>query len=888
MKDAPLPSGPAGRIPDGDPLAKIFATIRALHDSLYVRVARIETYWLLWLHATVSALAGVVMFAGWRRALGAATALPSELEAIDKQRYAPWIQPYYFPEHKYTILSLILTLMLLGAIVGYLALQLRHTPQEREARRKSYLVGLGIAGSVIGFLAANLVVGRRVTPADLLALSVVLGIGMLLALPRSLPTWRPGLFARKLGVALLLAQAVALCLLVTSGRVPFASDYLQVPSHLFIKSGKADLGKFVDTIDYINERRIWGNHLLPDVRRSDNADPPCLDGNRFDIKRNTRLENFVWADADRIYGNSHGNAGTFYFRRPTNELCFVGKLKPSDRQALANLAPDRADHIDAVAAKNALIWKEFEDAEPQPEELDFGRKNRLLFINFIHDLETMFHHHFQFLNPIKEHALGAPLAEIYSQYGLSFLLIEKLMSLAGGIDYPTFLNVMFGLQLLYILGLVGLTHLLFRSWTSTLVIAAVAVGCWIGLGFTTVLTGLGYGPVRHGLDLGVIGLFAWYLRSGRWLLLLPAVVVAAANMLLDRFVGGFMPIALAATLLLRGIADFGPYRLLELVLGAVLITSFGAGFLVIGGMTAVNPYVAQFMDGIWGFPVGSMRVIVLLVMVVAILGTTFWSINRSYRDSKFLVVLLAAYVVMFLFYWMILPNYGHLYKLFPVMALALIALWHECLVEVAPPELRRRLALVAIAVAGLFWMQMARNFLLTASEANSYFKSSRTFEWSNPRMQVRSTMDPTPFDASVRVLQSATKAGERVSILSEFDSILLFLSDRVSAMQHYELGTFLNSRKHVEKAIADLRARKPEVLIVDTCLQCSFVPYRLARYVPHLHPSYLKRSLEKVDRLQLLARVFEAVEMDYERLPGPSGSLVAVYRRKATMDTAAH
>jgi hypothetical protein len=167
----------------------------------------------------------------------------------------------------------------------------------------------------------------------------------------------------------------------------------------------------------------------------------------------------------------------------------------------------------------------------------------------------------------------------------------------------------------------------------------------------------------------------------------------------------------------------------------------------------------------------------------------------------------------------------------------------------------------------------------TGIEKLRYFRANELYEWNFVHFKATTAMDPAPFKASVDLIDKYTSPEGGVSILSEYDSILLFLSDRVSAMLHFEVGTFLNSPLHSKLVLDDIKQRRPETLIVDTCIRCSPTPYRIVRPVPGLNSAYLPRALEKIDRLQRLRDVFAEVEADYRLVS--AGPLVSVWKRKS-------
>jgi len=828
--------------------------------------------WYAGVHAMLCGLTALLCLPMWRAALEANFADDQAVRSTDRVRYFDWINSYYFPDHKYVIFAFILTIVAMVASLAVFAILLRTPAETLEARRHRLQTSVAAAALMFGGLLGLSALKVFLSPIDMAIIFVALTMITAMPLtraglkvsPQTLSPWLP------VAATAMVAEAAVLCMYFATAAFPIGSDHLQIPSETLIRTSRADPGRYVDTIGYINDELLWGNHKIPDLRTWRSEDPPCLKGNHFVLPKTLALENFVKEHKYR-----------FYFHTPTNHLCFVGRLLKEETFQLTEMFQSQREHILTVAAENGSILRDFQNTPMTDEVVSFSQRNKIHFISFIHDLEQVFHHHFQFLNPIKELALGRPLQDINAPYGLSFVPIKAAMqTLAGGVTYQSFLSVMFSIQILYIVGFVVLVHVLYRSWPSTFIMAAIVVGCFTGLGLTTLFTGTGYGPARHGLDLASFAFFYAYLRSAHPGYLAAAAAVGLCNPLLDRFVGAFFPLALAGTLVLMALIGKSQRPRFELSIGALILAVAGALFWGLGNVLAPNPYASQFFDGVWAFPVGNAQVGLYLVVVFCALAVAMWSITQRYAATKFAALLWIAYSVAFLFYWLMVPNYGHLYKVYPIAGFAVVILWHECIADFSTPAARRRIGTVAVAFSALFWFSMSRNLATTSLDTYGYFRNHKLYDWSFDSLKVKSTMNPQPFMEAVALLRNATASQNPVFILSEFDSLLLFLAGRNNAMPHFELPTFLNSPKHLNLVIDALKNQKPQTLIVDSCIACSAVPYHLTRSIPGVHPAYFNRSIHKVDRLQQLRKIYHAIAEDYIVAEGQSTAMLTVLKRR--------
>lgn len=810
---------------------------------------------LIAINAAVWALAAVTLF---RVIAPVATAQEAS------NQYWPWIRNFYFPRHKLEILAFAVVVALLGLLAIVTLLQLRNTNQDSEPQRRRLrqLIFAGLAAILLNFYAASTF--SLTTAALLCILFPVFLVGPFL--PRSL-SLRYAAPAAKFCTFALLAELVIVCSVFGAGFVPIPSDYLQIPSTVRIRDRSDTPPKPVDTISYINENRILGNHRIPDYRIHPSGDMPCEPENRIDLPDGSILQNWIRQNRD-----------TFYTSYPEKHFCFIGALSDNHARKLADLFPEQRTKISTVALASAEVERQFLEQPSSFSDTDFARKIHLQLVNFYHDLETQFHHHFQYLNPIKEHTLGKPLNEILTQYGLGFLAIERVMSLTGGLTFQSFVASMFLIQTIYVIGFVCLTYWLLRSWPSTLGVTAVLVGSFTGLGVTTILEGFGYGPARHALDLVAIFFLAQYLKSldGRYLA--AAAAAAALNLGLDRFVGAFCACALVATLALRVLINLTPKPRFEAICGLLLAIATAGGFVALGQSTAENPFAKQIFSGVWGFPVDRPTLLVFFAWTCASLAAVVWSIAHRADQKKSLAVFLIAYALLFAFYWLMLPNYAHLYKMFPYAALATAITWRYCVRDYISSDSSRRIGAVGIFLSLLVWAQLSRFMISTSAEALQHFRAHEIHEWNFARFKAKSTMDPSAFQEAVNLIGKYSDRQSGVSILSEYDTILLFLADRFSAMPYFEVGRFLNSPQHSKLIADDIRKRRPATLIVDSCIRCSTAPYRLARPVPGLDPAYTPRALDKIDRLQRLRDVFMEIEADYTLVA--TGPLVSVWQRK--------
>ncbi|HVO85377.1 MAG TPA: hypothetical protein VMU60_13215 [Syntrophobacteria bacterium] len=795
--------------------------------------------------------------------------------ASDQHRFFPWIQPYYFPTHRYEFAAfllcsfLILALFLLGIILT------RNVERQRHLSPKAF-PWIFVADIFLVYTLLHVEAER----ASLISTILLVGAwGILVGLPyyRIILTTpqranRLGTFFAAAVGAAATVEFVALIGPLALSKPFILNEYLDVPSQTFVPSNNDTPPRAVDNLRYINSERLWGNHFRYDPRLHRGEDPPCLEGNCIDLPRTERLEDFVEVHKQN-----------WYFHYPSGLLCFVGPMSKDDYGDLRSLyAEDFWPRIEGAYLRNQRIYHDLFErgTRRNPEHVDFLRKNLFELVQAIHDLELTFHHHFQFLNPIKELALGRPSGEIVALYGTNFIILKGLLDLAGGVTYEAFLHLMFASYLLYYALFAAVLFYILRDVRLVALVLLVAFGSIKGLGYITLFTGLGYTPVRHFLDIIVI-LFAYrYFTQNRPIWIGLAFGFALANVFLDRFLGAFVLAALAGILVVRLVFGHASHRRIEFGLLVATLVVLPVLFVSLGKLVAGNPYMSGFLDGVWGFPATATLVAFILLGLTAAYGLLAYALKTRFSHTLYFVLFLVFYVHAYWFYWLLVPNYGHLYVIYPYLALAVAAAIKFVLLPPVP-ERHTNLAHIAIlAAVGLAALYSAFTSTTIWNTRGQYYKVAKdhaVHEWVYPNMSVSSSMEPDLFaNAAALIGKHANSVG--IYILSQHDALLTFLAGKYSLMPHFELGTYLNSWKTFDRVLALLGKDRPEVIFVDTDIRVHHHNALFMLPIPGLHQDYSRRLHDKLNRLEQLQKLFAEIQEQYEKVD--QTELLSVYRRK--------
>jgi hypothetical protein len=826
------------------------------------------TNMLLGVHLAISSLGVIGAFFGLKNILVARYGVNWVQQYIDSNKYFDWLRPYFFPTHKYVILGYGVAIMLLGLLLLIMLFVNSNHGIAKQLSRRMYpgvylvdiaCVSLSLIMVVNGSLGYGFVFG-----------TIGLWLACMFAPLLSITGWKTRLLGRLLHAKTLLLFFSLLFVLTlrpfASGDVIFFNDYFgEIPTYTWVRSAPDEEPRLVDTIQYINEHRIWG-HQRYDPRVVPGEDPECFPNFGITTQNSKVITEFAKA---RDY--------KFYKHHPSGALCFVGQLTEAEIGFLQNILTSEAGSIALLGIQNKLIAKEWANEPPIDEVFDFIRQNNFEISQSLDLLEGAFHHHFQLLNPIKELYQGRSLPEIVSPYGLSFMPIYAAMKVFGQIDYPTFLKVVFSSYYIYLLVFGCVTWIIFRDLRYVAVLMLTKMGCIQGLGYVTLFTGLGYSPVRHFHDILLILFVFLYLKSERQGWLWGALLVAAAGLFLDRMLGSFGVMALLAILIVKWLN--GHRTIAEMSVLVMGVIAFPILFFLMGQVTAPNPYLSGFLDGVWGFPISTPRLIIVLFFLLLAHAAVVYLFLRLQDKLLYLSLFLLVYAELLVFYWLTIPNYGHLFQLLPfVVFFGVFVLRHYANGIISQP-IESKFIWVSLVFSALFCAYGALNMMSSSLRVDRNADTHKVFNWPFERAKIRSTMDPQLFTDAVSLI-GRWNQGKGAFIISQYDTLLLYLADKHNLSPHFDLVSYLSGPKALKKATDSWRAQRPELLLVDTCIECSLQILQSSRPgILQVNPAQYDRISEKIDRLKQLKKLFQNIESEYELVE--RGALISVYRLKS-------
>lgn len=829
--------------------------------------------WLIALHLTLVSVGVLGVFFGVRDTLILRYQSNLPQQAMDASRFFGWIRPYYFPEHKYTLFAFAIALCFIGAVFVLLLSVLARGAAERITDR-AYFPWIYVADALSAVQMASLGLGGSLSPIYVAASGAIWAvIGCLPFQPylSSLRIWRliHWVARPKLIVLAFAIDFAARLLPIIVGPPIFLNDYfLEIPSRTWVESQPHGPEKLVDTLEYINSKRLWG-HILHDPRVNPGEDSPCAA--EYLLSRNPTPEQKLLVKAHR---------DEFYLRYPTNDLCVIGPMASNDiLEGVGSIvSQENSAQLWETALANQATYAHWEEHPLSSEEISFVERNSLEIRQSFKEWEGIFHHQFQLLNPIKELSLNRPLREVVSLYGLTVVPIYEVMKHAGGINYQSFLTVVFSSYLAYFGLYLVILVVILQDWRYVAIVFSLSLAAVKALGYLILFVGVGYAPLRHFSDIFVIAFLYFYFQRSQWPWLASAIIAALAGLFLDRMYGVLVVAPLLGVLAVRALV--GHSRPMEkwTLYGSLVL--FPMTFWFVGSLTAPNPYANGLFEGVWGFPVSGAKVAAILIgSGLAYAGLA--NLIHKTRDLRlYLCVFLVFYAQTSLFYWLVIPNTDHLLSILPIIILAFGSIARFSLSTSSAGIWERRAVAIVFAASVALSALASYKFGATAAQIAKLDRTHQVFAWPFKNMEIRSTMDPSLFASSASMIDKWSSA-PGIYVLSEFDTLLTWLSGHYSLMPHFDLMSYISGPVPLQDVIRLLKARKPEILFVDSCIECNYVAMRSGRESVlsiSLSKDLYGRIAEKIDRLSRMQDAFRAIESDYELVE--RGPLISVYRRK--------
>jgi hypothetical protein len=650
-------------------------------------------------------------------------------------------------------------------------------------------------------------------------------------------------------------QLFAVFLPYLQGRIEMMNEYMDIPEQTRLGGG------YVDNTAFINEHRI-GGLLKYDPRTDKGASPRPRPGTYIRLPKTDLLMQFV-----------AGHRSAYYYDPALRALVVNRAMLPKEHVELGRIVETAGerDLVDRLAYTSAQEETVVQRQIYTPEEVEFLQKNQLELRWQILSRWVIHHHNFV-LGPINEYALGKPLKEINLQYGFfNVVFMKHLLEWTGGINYRNYFRVWYSFWPLYYALFLGLAFFLFREIRYVLLTALLAFGSILAINYQILFLGPGLNPIRHFLDILVAAALVFYLRRDSALAFFASLGLALVSIVNNQQFGLFLTAALLATLVLRFLQERRA-RFHEII--GIVVTALAAAGVFVWGSLGKDDMARYYLEGFVSFYLNPIR-LWGITMGFGVLLTMLVRYHDARSDLKYAAWFLVLYAQALMAYYVWGATDNHFLNIAPVLVLAVVAtlkFW----IDQSGAQAYKHLIGVGMASAAFLFLYAPGMAIYYRAEHQyrQVFRDHRTFDWDMDRARFKSTMDPAFFMDSTRLIRKYSQGRNAVHIISKYDNFLPFLAGKFSAMPFFDVPWFLVTEKEVERCVSSLRQAGPEYLFVDTDIERSLNgevlnPKEFAMWTLH------DESLQRVQRLEKLRKVFEAVKGDYK--PVERGVLLTVY-----------
>ena len=496
-----------------------------------------------------------------------------------------------------------------------------------------------------------------------------------------------------------------------------------------------------------------------------------------------------------------------------------------------------------------------------------------------------FHHQNALLAPLNEYVLGKPVEDIVFLYGYgNSLLLKQVVSYLGEFNFQTIEKFFYSFYPLYYGCFVLLAWFIFGNVWWVLLATLLSYSALQNIGFEAIRYAPGFNPLRHLLDIFIIGTFYQYLRTKR--LAIAYLVLSFALALLAIFASKEFGSILFVALSLAYIANYLLVKRAKLE----LLLFLGMMGLAIGMMFFLKNHLGADSLAIYGILGVSVtptsQVITRCIPLILVAIYAFFSYAYLQKEAKkpwfCLSLLLFFYLQGTLIYYIWYTEPSHLLSINVAWVLLIALLFRQVLSYSTSREFNLGLLKTTTFVALLvFYLPSLGFYYKSLCAYNKVFKTHQLYQWNFPRAHFISTMDPKPFINSVQLIDHYSSASA-IYLLSRYDNFLPFLAARYSALPFSQLDLSIVSKKEFDLVVTTLQQTKPRYLFVDNDIEQVHFDDILnpqdsfAVSLGALSEKY-EQSLGRVLILNNLKLVFDVIKVNYK--PITKGDMITVYER---------
>jgi len=506
--------------------------------------------------------------------------------------------------------------------------------------------------------------------------------------------------------------------------------------------------------------------------------------------------------------------------------------------------------------------------------MDFLDKNRYEIHQQVLGRYIIHHHNFV-LSPVNELSLGKEKNQINAQYGLgSAILINKLLSYTGGVSLHNWLKWCYLFYIIYFLLFVVVVNKVSESVAITSLVFIASLIIINNRGYDILLMPPGESPWRHFFDVVVLYFIYRYGVSQKLIYYVIALILSVASVYINPQIGMMVLLSVIAAGMIYSWHE-KHFFFLMIALSCMALL-FGIMFyLQQGAQIGLTRY---YIDGLVGIKIDSLYILgISLVFLMAYMGLYYLMQQRERSDYFPLAYLLFYSQALMLYTVWHFDRNGITSRFFIYILTVILLVYKLSYNKNFKWQYFRFLKAGAIFVFLLVYLNSLLFVLKGKKEYDDIFKSHKVYSWGLKRADIVSTIDPIYFKESIDLIRKYSLFKDGIYIISKYDNILPFLSEKYTEMPFIDMSWYFVTNKEVRNVLDLLRRNKPEYIYVDTDIYRNYNNDLIDIRIPKI--GYLSQeSAWRVQRMKLLNLVFEGISNDYSLCE--KGILISVYKRK--------
>lgn len=652
--------------------------------------------------------------------------------------------------------------------------------------------------------------------------------------------------------------------------IKIKNEYLDIPEQTIINN------QYVDNISYINKNNIFGLHDIYDLRKDFGNNP--FNKNCFFINDlNEKLKNYISL-----------NKNNYYYDYVNKRVCVIDKITELDKNILPSYI-DSSKTINDIYTNNLVDNFNYSNKKYSTDVESFIVNNHFELQQIIYDSVPVIHHLNHLLTPINELRLGKNIKDINFQYGfLGSYIFKKIFDITGNFNFQNFFRVNYYIYFIYYFLFLLLTLSIFKKKVFSVISSLLIVASLYMFGYFQILVGIANNPIRHILDIFIIYFFFLYLKKDNFIFMILALLFSIISSYNDSFFAIAIFLSLSIVYFLKFIENnklnFKSLLIFLLILlNLICLTKLKVN---------INSNSSYFFFGLLGGKIPPKAFFLILIIYSTIY--TFLTRKIKSKTNLYMSWFLFLYSQFILFYWIAEAEIGHLLSIAPILFFTAIFI-----VYTLYEEYKNIIAKIdGIIFTGLIFCSIIYQlngyysyysfasdkrllnnthyeFYPSIKEYNRIFDTHKIYNWNFDIAKFKSTMNPLYFEESVKLIKKYEKENF-LYIISKYDNLLPFLSNKYSAMPYIELNSYIVTNKEFNNTVGVLIKDKPKYLFADTDISRSLLYDTINVKVKYF--GYLSnRSIIRSQRLDILNKVFSKIKKYYK--PIEKGYLITVYER---------